>query len=487
MDESGVAITFVSQAGLVVAPVGSEGLVFALGRVTRVEGPPNEPRLFAFHRDTGSVSWSQPVGPISLDSFASPALDAGNGRIVYASGAWVRAFDAVNGDPAWACELERNVVNASPAITTDMPGANRLFITDFDGFGSEGRLYCINIDPFDESLNPFEPGQVVWSVNVGGSSGNSPAYLERSRGGLGLVYVASVGEFGWEPGRIRAYPANATSAPAPAWEFMNVIPEGFFGGVAAAPPEVMGEAPRVYAASYAFSGGLSSANLVKVDGVTGQLVWSAPCNRTASTPVVLPGGRVLVSGGISGFGSIPSVRMFLDQGAAVSTLWDSAIDSWVDHDQDGQIDPDECLRLGGWTQQPVALLFGGRATGLCGTIPLGPLSVPSNVLSLIDLESHPSSPSFVLLQHLGAGASPAVAGPAAFSVGTDGLIGLGTSPDKFDLDFSGSLTIDDLYHWEVGLGERDLNDDGVADEQDRAMLVASLRLGVIRGSGIGGR
>ncbi|CAG0976300.1 hypothetical protein PHYC_01520 [Phycisphaerales bacterium] len=486
-DDLGSPITFVSQAGLAVSAADHGNLVFAVGRVSRPEGPVNEPRLFAFLRETGGAVWSRPVGMISLDSFASPALDRARGTVVYASGRWVRAFDLWDGEEAWTCELARNVVNASPAITSDLDGANRLFITDFDGFGGEASLYCINVDPFDPARNPFQPGEIVWSVPIGGSSGNSPAYLERSRGGLGLVYVASVGEFGWEPGRIRAFPAAAPAAPPPAWEFTNTIPEGFFGGVSAAPPEILGGAPRVYAASYAFSGGLSSANLVRIDGATGELAWSVPCGRTQSTPLVLPGGRLVVSTGIQGFGSVPSIRVYLDQGTSATTLWDTALDSWNDLDFDGLIDPGEYLRVGGWTQQPAALMFGGRVAILCGAIPEGTFSQPSNEMFLMDLEAYPASPSFIIGQHPGAGGSAAATGSDAYSVGVDGLVAFGTARDKFDIDLSGAVTIDDLYAWEVGLGMRDVNDDGIADEQDRAALMVSLRLGLLQSSGVGGR
>lgn len=70
------------------------------------------------------------------------------------------------------------------------------------------------------------------------------------------------------------------------------------------------------AASYSFTGGRTSANLVKLDALTGVMSWSVGCNRTASVPVYVEGGRVVVAGGLDGFGSIPTLQLFDDLGTS---------------------------------------------------------------------------------------------------------------------------------------------------------------------------
>src|SRR5690606_6027006 len=90
------------------------------------------------------------------------------GQVITASGRFVTAFDLGTGSLRWQTELGRNVVNASPLVVED---SGRLFITDYDGFGLSARLYCID-------LGPPNPGAILWSVTIGGSSGNSPAYAD---------------------------------------------------------------------------------------------------------------------------------------------------------------------------------------------------------------------------------------------------------------------------------------------------------------------
>lgn len=474
-DETGSPIAFIPQAGLASANASFGNFVFAVGRVSRPGGPMNQSRLFAFVRSTGACAWSAPLASIGLDSISSPAVDHQRGTVIIASAAQLQAFDAVAGTHAWTTDLARPVVNACPAIMPEGMGRDRLFITDFDGYGDSASLYCINIDPYDTVNNPFLPGEVVWQTPIGGSSGNSPAYLPRSLGGVGLVYVASVGAFGEQPGRVWAFDAEAVTPPEPTWVFENIIPAGFFGGVGLVRPEAPGRPPRVLAASYVFSGGLNAANLVKLDGVTGALAWSVPCNRTISTPIVLPGGRILVSGGIQGFGTVPSLRLYQDHDDHAVVLWDSALATWIDLNLNGVLDVGEYLRLGGWTQQPAVLSFAGRSIIASGVVPLGQFNQPSSDLYFLDADLSPATSAFIVGHHSGAGGSPAPAGIAIYSVGTAGLVALGPTPASLDVNADAACTIDDLYAWEDATVPGDVDGDGARTPADRAALLATFR------------
>lgn len=414
-DADGNPITFVWQAPTAV----SESLVFAAGRVG------TQSRLMAFARDTGEPVWWAPVATPVLDSISGPALDAREGTVIFASQRFVTAFDQRSGAVRWQAELARVVVNASPLVVSEPGRPGRVFITDFDGFGLAASVYCLD----------GATGEVLWAAPIGGSSGNTPAYLELARGGLGLVYVAT------SSGQVLAFDAFALTAPPPAFTFNNVIPEGFFGGLTVVPPAMNGEPPALLAASYAFSGGMDAANLVKLDGATGALLWSVPCNRTQSIPVALPGGRVALSTGILGFGTVPSVQVFMDQGAAATLAWDSALGTWTDLNGNGLLDAGEFLEVGGWTQQPLVSTFAGRTTLTVGLIPpSATFSTPGNDLYTLDLDG-----GHVIAHATGVGGSPGAASTGLASIGAQGLVWFGPTPATLDRDGDGLVTIDDLY------------------------------------------
>ena len=477
-DGAGNTITFVGQAGVAVFG----GRVYATGRISPPGGPANQYRLFAFAREDGTPVWSAPVAKPVLDSYGAPTVDREHGAVIFASAKVVTAFDAASGAVRWQATLTRNVVNASAVVTDDLGARDRAFITDYDGLGQGGRLYCINVDGFDAALNPWQPGAIVWSVAIGGSSGNSPAYLARREGGVGLVYVAAVGDFGFGGGRVMAFPVDAATAPAPTWTFENTIEAGFFGGVCvvaptAGGPQVTGGAgrPAVLAASYAFDGGMEAANLVRLDGVTGALAWSTPCNRTRSIPVPLPGGRIALAGGIEGYGTVPSVELFEDLGTSAARVWSTATATWAD-DGDGSIETGEYLRVGGWTQQPVACAFGGRTRLVVGATPAAAaVDSRSGEMFVLDLGVAPGGAGFVAGTFVGAGGAAAVAGPNAYSVGTAGLAAFGPRGSGLDVDGDGRGSVDDLSAWERGVGARDVDGDGAVSAADRAALVSALR------------
>jgi outer membrane protein assembly factor BamB len=395
--------------------------------------------------------------------------------VIFASSRFVTAFDQASGAVRWQTQLIRSVVNAS-ALVVEEPGLpGRVFITSYDGFGSAGALYCINGDPFDQVNNPYLPGQIVWSAPIGGSSGNTPAYLARQAGGVGLVYVTTIGDGESEVGSVLGFPAAATSAPTPAMSFMNVIEQGFFGGVSVVPPAAPGQHPSLLCASYAFSGGVLAANLVKVDGANGQLQWSIPCNRSGSIPVPLPGGRILLTGGVVGaFGTVPSIELFQDHGMSAEMVWDSALATWIDANGNGTIDDGEYVAVGGWTQQPVASTFGGGAMAAVGLIPASTFSA-SHDLWTLDLSRTPNDPAFYSQHVMGAGGSPAFAGANLYSVGTSGLVSYGPPPAALDLSADSRIGSDDLYLWEEGVGNRDIDGDGLVTQSDRGLLMSALR------------
>lgn len=487
-DQNGNVITFSPQAGVVA----TETLVYAVGKVSPSGQPANQFRVFAFRRTDGVCVWSSSIPTPALDSFSTPALDRANRAVIVASGSRVRAFHWSTGVMLWDRGLTRNIVNASPAVTTDLGSADRAFITDYDGFGISAKLYCINVDAFDAGSNPYQPGEIVWSAPIGASSGNSPAYLPREAGGLGLVYVATSGDFAFDPGRVLAFPVlspgGVGSTPAAVWTSINETGQGFFGGVSVSAATIGGgnADPSVYAASYEFTGGLSSANMIRLNARTGAQSWSVDCNRSASLPIALPNGRVLLSAGINGFGSLPNVQLFEDHtltntGSGATMLWDSVLNTWLDTGN-GQIDPGEFLPLGGWNQHPVVCLSPEGTRAFVGAISAGsdPAGYSVGLRAINpDVTPTPSLAGFVVAQApAGGGAgggSPAIAGTSAYSIGGGGLAALGSLRLDFDVDGDGRVSINDLYSWERSQGARDTDRDGTVTARDRRRLIAAIR------------
>jgi len=417
-DLSGNTIAFAGQAG--VAATASR--IYAIGQSVGIW------RLFAIDSNTGRVVWQTGVNAPVVDSWSTPTLDPVNQTMLVAAGQSLSAFDAGTGAARWSTPLSRSVVNASPLVTTDRGPADRALITDYDGFGASARLHCINVDPFDALLNPYQPGQIVWSRAIGGSSGNTPAYAD------GVVYVGSTGDGAGDGGWIFAFPITGDSQTPPLWTFTNPNGAGFFGGVCVA-GAAGGRA--VYSASYAFFGGQLAANLVKLDAATGDMLWSTPCNRTSSTPIVLPSGHVALSGGVQGFGSAPSIELFRDEGPSATLLWDSALATWNDANANESLDAGEYLSLGGWSTLGITTPNAGAAgaTGpawslLVGAIPSGSGTSGANAdLYRLDLSRQPGDAGFITEHFVGAGSTPAITsdGPAAslYTVGPGGLFAFG--------------------------------------------------------------
>lgn len=357
-------------------------------------------RLIAIDTATGGVLWQTLVDKSVLDSWSSPAVDEVNGLVLLPTGAKLNAIDAVTGALHWATPLNRNVVNASPLVMPDAV-AGRALITDFDGFGQNASLYCINTSPFDAADNPYEPGEIVWTEPIGGASGATAA------GDDGLVYVASISydeQSCFELGAITAFDTVAPPGSRRLWT--SCAGTGFFGGVALANG-------YLYAASYNLSGSGDNSLLVKLDRATGQVIWTIPCERTSSIPVVA-GGHIYLSAGINGFGSAPKVQCFRDDGPSAVKLWDTFVDTGG------------TLVLGGWTHQPMwsdGLLYVGK-------IPTGGGFFGAYTdLFVLDGSRSPGDPLFLREHRVGVGSSPALADGRLYSIGPSGLTALALRGD----------------------------------------------------------
>lgn len=422
---------FYGQSGVVV----TEELVIAIGYEVDEQGEAGErPRssavdsVVAFSRFDGAVVWAAPVPIASLDSWSTPTVDTVNNTVLIASGGWLTAISLDDGARLWVRALGRVVVNASPVVTNDLGPRNRAFITDHSfAIGGSGRLYCVNTSPFAPGVNPYLPGELVWSAALDGqTSGNTPAYRD------GVVYVSTAtGGDTWDQGTIRAFPADATSEPAPLWVYHHTDPSGFFSGMA-----LRGDA--IYASTYAFQGGQFSAATVRLDAATGQQRWAVPTNRTNTVPVPLGDGLILVSTGLPytsdlpAFGSLPSLQLIYEHpwGAGASRAWDSAVATLSDHNNNGRWDPGEdFLPVGGWTNQPaVAVRDGTNSLVYIGCTPDADKDGffgPSREMLLIDTAKHPSDPGFVVDSAANTGGSPALVNREIYSLGVNGLYAFG--------------------------------------------------------------
>ncbi|MGP1346734.1 MAG: outer membrane protein assembly factor BamB family protein [Phycisphaerales bacterium] len=468
-DLEGLAIEFVAPASPVVGP----GLVYAPGRSGGVD------HLYAIDRAMGVVVWQSTVDTPAVESWASPAVDAPNNAVVYASGQAVRSFDASTGEPLWTAELDKPTGNSSPLITADLAPANRLFVVDDDGFGfaGGGTLYCINVDPFHAALNPHQPGDIVWKRSlVNATSGATPAYAD------GIVVVADAGSFVFnQPGRVSAFDASsdgdAGTGPEPIWTTTNPLPYGFYAGVSIDTTSVP---PAVYAASYNFNGGANSSNLIRMDLRTGQLRWSIPAGRTSAIPLPVGDGRVVLSSGLIGFGSRPTVQVFQDLGNTAQLAADVSVDTWIDANGNSAIDPGEYLMLAGWTHHAAIAHTPSGPRLLVGADSRGSGFFQAfDSLYELDLDAR-FDPSLGFIAQLseGAGSSPAFDAGQVFTIGPGGLHAFASPSARINADVNadGIVDLEDLYAWELGEGSLDVNADGTADGTDRLALVAALRL-----------
>jgi len=428
-------------------------------------------RLIAVDRVSGLLAWWVELPDAVFDSWSSPTLDRTNGMVLITTGqpgsldGVVQAFDSVNGVLEWEVQLNRDVVNASVVVSDDLGVANRAFIVDYEGFyqgGTGAAVTCINVDAFDATNNPHEPGDVVWSVDLfDGASGATPAYAD------GRLYVGTTGDTfaGTGGGRVVCLDAGAASGvSAVVWDTAIGGDDGFFG-----PMSVKDDA--VFGVTYDFFGGDRSSRLVKLDAASGAIEWIAASDRSSVAPVPLEDGRVLVSAGIVGFGSVPRLTLYADHGTSGVELWDTVLSTWADNGN-GQIEPGEYLAAGGWSFAPTVRIDRGRTLAVVGRDG----GSGGGGLVMVDLGLMPDEAGFVVDSFAGVtgGGSPAAGFVTVYAVGDDGISVFGV-PIWADVDGDGIADVDDLRAWQRGIGLRDVNLDGVVNASDAAALEGFVR------------
>ncbi len=405
-----ITLGFTPQAGVVA----DNERVYAIGFNQQFAQ-----HIAAFDQDTGQLAWATEVPFALLDSWSTPSIDTINDTIILGTGLSVVALDRFTGDLIWTTALNSPIVNASPCVTEDLGDTDRVFITDYSfSSGANGSLICINIDPFSP-VNQYAPGDIVWTIQLPGDcSGNTPAYHD------GVVYVSTADDGFGGPGHILAFDATAIAMPSPIWDTTNPQPHGFFSAVTYADD-------FVYASSYNFAGLQRSANTVKLDADTGHVEWSVPTVRTDASPLVLPNGKILVSGGVPTSpttlftGSLPAIELIEDLGDSAVVLWDSFEATHDDIDQSGTWDQGEpFLSLGGWGHHPIAFVSQRKTRLLVGTMtpPSGfnPFSHASD-LHTIDLSKHPTDPGFILSTQPNTGNTPALVGNTLYTTSSTGI------------------------------------------------------------------
>ncbi|MCW5757471.1 MAG: PQQ-binding-like beta-propeller repeat protein [Phycisphaeraceae bacterium] len=411
--DGGGGFQAVSQATPVVS---QDGVVVVLGMLEGVA------HAVALEAATGAERWRTPIDPPAFASWSSPVVlgTREGGLAIVASGSTLAAFDLGSGEEAWSLELGQRVVNASPAIDA---AAGLVLVTTYDPFGGAARLLAVDLGS----------GELVTEPTIGPASGASPALLgSRALGPRALVALTN--------GFVRCYEGESLL-----WEIDAPGATGFFGGLSL----LDGHA---YAATYGFSGGRDNSVLVKIDALDGSVVWSTPTERTNAMPIVLGDGRVVLSAGLEGFGSLPTVQVFGDLGDAAERRWDLAFATWDDLNGNGRIDPGEYLALGGWDHQPAAIVSSTGAALLVGS--------PTGGLALLDLDADPAGAQLVLARSDWGGGSPAVARGVAVSAWGDHVAGFALAEACLaDFDGDGELTIFDFLAFQNAFAAGDLRAD----------------------------
>ncbi len=427
-------IAFVPQQ----CPMVSRRSAFAIGSV--LSETVRSWNLYSFNRRTGIMEWAAPIPAAVADSWSSAAIDERLNRIVVGTGQALTCLDIQTGSLVWQRTLPQSIINASPCITQDRPLTNRLFITDYDGAGTGGNLYCINLDQFVPTINPYQPGEIVWSAQLRGTSGNTPAYHN------GTVFVSSTGEYQVSPGSIQAFDVDSGCQ---LWCTQNDIFEGYFGGVGIHQDEGK---RYVFASSYGFWGNIWASDTEKIDADSGTFIWTTKSNRSAAIPVVLNSSKVIMSGGIQGFGSMPTLQMASDTGWSASTTWTSAGIS----------------RMGGWSIQPVfdqknGRLYVGELPTSSGSFAAG---IRMHVIATAPLIGYNQLQETI---YSGFGSSPSIAGRNLYSIGALGLHAFGPTPVNGDVNDDGVLDVEDLYAY-FWCGPVDVNGDGCLNAADLDVL-----------------
>ena len=406
-------------------------------------------QIIAYDANSGQILWATAIDRAIWDSWSSPCIDTKHNTVLIGSGDKVFCIDAQSGTQRWATQLDRIVINASICTALDIPYA-RAFITDYDGFGSSGKLYCINLDP-NEPNNPYEDGEIVWSDTLGATCGNAPAYKS------GVVYVASTRGTDNTYGAIHAYDATAEPNAIKLWETTDPNFDGFSGGV------TVTKEGFLYAANFDWAdANEDNSALCKLDCNDGRIIWITQTERTDSIPVVI-GDKIYISGGYDGWGSRPKVQAYHDYGDTVAKLWET--------------DPNNIAAVGGWSNQPV--YANGKL--YVGAIPLsGNYFGSYTELYILDVSLAPDDPNFIIAhyQDKECGNSPAVTCDSIYTIGYDGLfkfhqpaflgdVSKNNKVDMYDLAFLVDVW---LYDGPIGVTRSDLDLDGDVDFVDFSFL-----------------
>ncbi len=428
-------------------PVVYDGIVYAYARYYNELGEYSNSQMVAYDADSGEILWATVIDKAVWDSWSTACIDTKHSTVLIGSGDRVFALDARSGAQKWAAQLEKNVINASVCAAVDIPCA-RAFITDYDGFGSSGKLYCINLDS-NEPNNPYEPGDIVWSATIGATSGNTAACS------AGVVYVSSIHGPNNTSGTIHAYDATAEPNAVQLWQATDPNFEGFSGGV------TVTKEGFLYAANYDWADeSEDNSALCKLDCNDGSIIWITQTERTSSMPVVI-GDKIYISGGFAGWGSRPKVEAYQDYGESVVKLWETPAD----------------MVMGGWTSQPVY----ANCKLYVGAIPLsGNYFGSYTELYILDVSLVPDDPNFIIghYQDKECGNSPAVTYDSIYTIGYDGLfkfhqpafLGDVRKNNRVDTyDLAGLVNIW-LFDGPIGVSRSDLDLDGDVDFIDFSLL-----------------
>lgn len=466
------------------SPVVEGDLVYALTR----QNTTHPAQLFAVDRSTGLKSWSADLPNIPLDSWSSPTIDPVHRAILVPAANQVRCYDLRSGALRWTTTLEDPVVNATIAITTDLPHRQRALITTYEGFytgGDGAHLVCINTSPRRDTNdpdaypppNPHDPGDIVWSIPLhAGASGATPAYHRAH------AYVATAGDFDLQsPGSVLAFDIRHDNPDhALRWRTDLTGNDAFFGGLTV-------RNNHLYAATYDFYGDTTSARLLKLDATTGDIIWSTPSNRTETIPVPLADDTILLSTGLLGFGSVATLERFDQSTNPPALTASSAHDTWNDNGNN-ILEPGEFDIIGGWTLQPHVVT--NHPSTLTPVAYVGSLAPPSGSffsgasrLNMIDLSKPFTDPAFLLATAPNSGGAPAVAHNTLYTVGPDGLHAY-NHPPTLDLDDNSRFDIEDVYDWSPTHPRADVNHDGTIDQRDQQTLINELRRNEQRDTGV---
>jgi len=409
-------------------------------------------QIIAYDANSGQILWATAIDKAIWDSWSTPCVDTKHNTVLIGSGDKVFCLDAQSGTQKWATQLDKFVINASVCTALDIPYA-RAFITDYDGFGTSGELYCINLDPND-SNNPYEPGDIVWSAVLGTTSGNTSAYKN------GVVYTASIKGTANTYGAIHAYDATAEPNPIKLWEITDPNFEGFTGGV------TVTKEGFLYAVNYDWADqNEDNSGFCKIDCNDGSIVWITQTERTSTMPVVV-GDKIYISGGIADdppwfSGSRPKVTAYQDIGSSVVKLWETP----------------SGLGVGGWMKQPAyanGKLYVGAAPEH------GDYFGVYSHLYIIDVALTPDDEGFIADRYRDryCGNSPAVTYDSIYTIGYDGLFKFHQPALLGDIAENGRVDIQDLvemtgewlFDGPIGTNRCDLNLDGIVNMIDFSLL-----------------